>query len=114
MTRFSKRGHVASEIDGFANAQSFCISDECLPAAKIDPLVQSGSNFGITPLTLQLCWNDSGIVKHQTIAIAEQRRQIPHLPVGKRAVACYTEHPGCIAWYDGAQRDPLGGKVKIE
>ena len=84
------------------------------PGRAIDALVQGGADAGISPPAFQLRRDNAGVVEHQTIASAQQPRQIAHMGMGKRRVPRDHQQPCRIARVNRAQGYALWRQVKIE
>jgi hypothetical protein len=75
--------------------------------------VQRRADAGVAARPFQLGGNDAGVVEHQTVARAQQRRQVAHAVIGD-AVALDQQHPRRVARFGGAQRDAFGRQFEIE
>ena len=76
--------------------------------------MQGCANRRIAAPPLKLCRNNPRVVEDQTVALAQQLRQIAYRPVGKASITGNRQHPRRIAWHNRTKRNPLGRKLEIK
>jgi len=111
---FGNGGDAFAECDDIARPQPLCIADEGLPAAQVDPLVQSRADPRFPAPPFELGGNDLGVVEHQHVAGAQHVGQVARAAILESPLAPHHQHARGIARPRGAQSYPLRRKVEIE
>ena len=102
-----------TEVDDVPIAHPFGVADERPPAAQSLALVQGCSHPRVTARPFKLGGDDLGVVEHQHIVGAEQRRQVEHGPVAYcRPID--RQQPRRIARSRWPERDAVGRQVEVE
>ena len=107
-----------AEADALALGHPLGRPQERQPAVVARAHVKRGLDrrrtVAATPRTDEMGGNDLGVVEDQRVARFEQRRQVPHDPVGQAPVRADVEQPRGVARFRGPQRDPVFGEFEIE
>ena len=114
VAHFRVRYDALAKINAVSNMKPFCITDEGLPAAQINTLVQSCTNCRVAPAAGELRRYDAGVVEDQAITLAQTLRQVADTGVGQAALAIDAQHPCRIPRANGSQCYPLGRKLEIK